>query len=71
MTLQQFLELNDLEKVCAIMESGRLMAQKGQALVSFGWHGRLALRPHPAKRAAERRSTGMTGGADGGRTHDL
>jgi hypothetical protein len=28
MTLQQFLELNDLEKVCAIMESGRLMAQK-------------------------------------------
>ena len=28
MTLQQFLELNEMEKVCAIMESGRLMAQK-------------------------------------------
>lgn len=28
MTLQQFLELNEMEKMCAIMESGRLMAQK-------------------------------------------
>ena len=28
MTLQQFVELGDLEKVCAIMESGKLMAQK-------------------------------------------
>jgi hypothetical protein len=28
MTLQQFLDLSDLEKVCAILESGKLMAQK-------------------------------------------
>jgi hypothetical protein len=28
MTIQQFLELNEMEKVCAIMESGKLMAQK-------------------------------------------
>lgn len=28
MTLQQFLELNEMEKVCAIMETGRLLAQK-------------------------------------------
>ena len=28
MTIQQFLELNEMEKLCAIMESGRLMAQK-------------------------------------------
>jgi hypothetical protein len=28
MTMQQFMQLNEMEKVCAIMESGRLMAQK-------------------------------------------
>lgn len=28
MTIQQFLELNEEEKVCAIMQSGKLMAQK-------------------------------------------
>jgi hypothetical protein len=28
MTIEQFLELNEMEKLCAIMESGRLMAQK-------------------------------------------
>ena len=28
MTMQQFLELNEMEKLCAIMESGKLMAQK-------------------------------------------
>ena len=28
MTLQQFLELNEMEKVCAIMETGTLLAQK-------------------------------------------
>lgn len=27
MTLQQFHELNEMEKVCAIMQSGRLMTQ--------------------------------------------
>ncbi len=28
MTIEQFLQLNEMEKLCAIMESGRLMAQK-------------------------------------------
>ena len=28
MTIQQFLDLNEMEQVCAIMESGKLMAQK-------------------------------------------
>jgi hypothetical protein len=28
MTIEQFLELNEMEKLCAIMESGRLMTQK-------------------------------------------
>lgn len=28
MTIQQFSDLNEMEKVCAIMESGILMAQK-------------------------------------------
>jgi hypothetical protein len=28
MTIQQFMQLNEMEKMCAIMESGRLMAQK-------------------------------------------
>jgi hypothetical protein len=28
MTIEQFLELNEMEKLCAIMESGKLMAQK-------------------------------------------
>lgn len=28
MTIAQFYELNEMEKLCAIMESGRLMAQK-------------------------------------------
>jgi len=28
MTIKQFLELNELEKLCAIMETGKLMAQK-------------------------------------------
>ena len=27
MTIQQFLDLNEIEQVCAIMESGKLMAQ--------------------------------------------
>lgn len=27
MTIQQFLELNEMEKVCAIMKSGRLVAR--------------------------------------------
>ncbi len=28
MTIEQFLELNELEKLCAIMENGRLIAQR-------------------------------------------
>ena len=28
MTIEQFQQLNEMEKLCAIMESGRLMAQK-------------------------------------------
>ena len=28
MTIEQFLELNEMEKLCAIMESGKLMAEK-------------------------------------------
>ena len=28
MTIEQFHELNEMEKLCAIMESGRLIAQK-------------------------------------------
>jgi hypothetical protein len=28
MTIEQFSQLNEMEKLCAIMESGRLMAQK-------------------------------------------
>ena len=31
MTIQEFLDLNELEKLCAIMESGRLIAQRHES----------------------------------------